>query len=161
MKAALFSRPHREQNPSPHSSPAFPKVGRLTDPIHKATWQDRKERGACPLPALSFSMLRKSGCKKRDVRPGRWVSKYHFPVNQSFCSYTHTEPGNAQLMDEPQLSLATYTAFYSTSKLHTENKQPTNWKGGRKSKTEAPQFPVFLPSDSLLRREVFRTFYPL
>lgn len=124
--------------------------------------QEGEERRACPLPALSFSMLRKRGCKKRGVRPVLWVSKYHFSVNQSFCSYTHTEPGNARLMDTPQLSLAPrQTAFYSTSKLHTENKQPKNWKEGRKNKTKTPQFSVFFPSDSLLRREVFRTFYPL
>lgn len=143
-QGCTFSRPHREQNPTPRYSPAFPKAGRLTDPKHKATLQDRKEMGACSLPALPFSMLRKSGCKERDVRLLLWVSKHHFSVNTSFCSYTRAEPGTAQLRDETWLSLARtqLSAPLPSYTLKTNSQQAE--REGNINKTKPPSFSVFL-----------------
>lgn len=165
VKAALFfSRPHGAE-PHPSSQPCFSKGW-------EAHWSHTHSHfallshftggeGEGSMPPSSYSPLhaqeewpKEERCKTSTVSIKVSLHCQYIILFLQMCrtrqcttdGWTTAFPG-------------TYTAFYPTSTLHTEKTSQQTEREKDKNTLNTSVFCV--PSDSLLRREVFRTVHPL
>lgn len=136
VKVALFfSRPQRaETHPSlqsPFSQGWEAHWSHTLRPIALLSHFAGEEGMRNMPPSGSFSMLRKSGHTAERCKTSSVNIKVSLDC-QYIILFLHTCRTRQCTTDGWTTAFSgNHTSFYSTSQLHTENKQPTNWKGGK------------------------------